>query len=689
MILWYDCETYNEEPLSFGVDRFSETVEQMIHTYAFDDGEPKAWDATRGTHMPSDLRDGLLDPTVTVIAHNSRFDRTVLRANFPELCPPVERWRDTMIMALAHSLPGGLANLCEVLGVPSDSAKDAEGKKLIQLFCKPRPAKAKIRRATAETHPEDWAKFVAYATQDIVAMRECYRRLPKWNMSTYELALWHLDQHINDRGVCVDLELAEAAVRATQVQQMRLSAEIHSATNGDVSASTQRNAMLKHIQEVYGLALPDLQGSTLEKYIGSGQLPQELVNLLNNRLQASTTSTAKYNALVNATNSDGRLRGTLQFCGASRTGRWSGRTFQPQNLPRPSLDADDIEIGIEALKAGCEDLFADNVMELISSAIRGCIVSSKGKKLVIADLSNIEGRMLAWIAKENWKLEAFEAFDLGCGHDLYKLAYAKSFGVPPEEVTKEQRQVGKVQELAFGYQGAVGAWVTFATGFGIDLEAMAEKAYPQIPKQTLIDSTGMREWSRQKKMPSYGLTDKTWIVCDAIKALWREAHSNTAAFWKDIEEKAIAAALDPGTTYYSGKRKFPIRRDGTWLRIRMPSGRYLCYPGVQVDDAGKLSYMGLDQYTRKWSRLYTYGGKLTENLTQAMSRDVLAYSMPLIEAAGYEIVLTVHDEIISEAPDLPEYSVEYLAHLMSTVPPWVEGLPLAAAGFETYRYRKE
>lgn len=266
---------------------------------------------------------------------------------------------------------------------------------------------------------------------------------------------------------------------------------------------------------------------------------------------------------------------------------------------------------------------------------------------------------------------------------------AKSFGVPPEEVTKEQRQVGKVQELAFGYQGAVGAWVTFATGFGIDLEAMAEKAYPQIPKQTLIDSTGMREWSRQKKMPSYGLTDKTWIVCDAIKALWREAHSNTAAFWKDIEEKAIAAALDSGTTYYAGKRKFPIRRDGTWLRIRMPSGRYLCYPGVQVDDAGKLSYMGLDQYTRKWSRLYTYGGKLTENLTQAMSRDVLAYSMPLIEAAGYEIVLTVHDEIISEAPDTSEYNVEHLAHLMSTVPPWVEGLPLAAAGFETYRYRKE
>lgn len=689
MILWYDCETFNVEPISVGSDKYSETVEQMIHAYAFDDESPKVWDSTVGGFMPVELVAALLDPSVNVIAHNSRFDRLMLRSNFPDLCPPIERWRDTMIMAMAHSLPAGLAKLCEVLGVPSDSAKDADGKKLIQLFCKPRSSKSKIRRATAETHPKEWAKFVAYATQDIVAMRECYRRLPKWNMSEYELSLWHLDQRINDRGLYVDLELANAAVRATQVQQIRLASEIGEATNGEVAASTQRNAMLKHIQDVYGLALPDLQASTLEKYIGSGQLPQELVDLLNNRLQASTTSTAKYNALVNATNSDGRLRGTLQFCGASRTGRWSGRTFQPQNLPRPSLEADDIEVGIEALKAGCEDLFAYNVMELISSAIRGCIVASKGKKLVVADLSNIEGRMLAWIAKENWKLEAFEAFDLGCGHDLYKLAYAKSFGVPPEKVTKEQRQVGKVQELAFGYQGAVGAWVTFATGFGIDLEAMAEKAHPQIPKQTLIDSTGMREWARQKKMPSYGLTDKTWIVCDAIKALWREAHSNTAAFWKDIEEKAISATLDSGSTYYAGKRKFPIRRDGTWLRIRMPSGRYLCYPGVQVDDSGKLSYMGFNQYTRKWDRLYTYGGKLTENLTQAMSRDVLAYSMPLIEAADYEIVLTVHDEIISEAPDTSEYNVEHLAHLMSTVPPWVEGLPLAAAGFETYRYRKE
>lgn len=688
-ILWFDCETYNAEPISFGADKYAETVEQIIHAYAFDDQPPKVWDATADSKMPADLAEALKDPTITVIAHNSRFDRLMLRSNFPDLCPPVERWRDTMIMALAHSLPAGLANLCAVLGVSDEDSKDAEGKKLIQLFCKPRPATSKLRRATSATHPEEWAKFVAYAGQDIVAMRECYRRLPKWNMSDYELALWYLDQRINDRGVCIDLELARAAVRATALEQQRLAFEINEATNGDVTASTKRNAMLKHIKEVYGLDLPDLQGSTLEKYIGSGQLPQELVALLNNRLQASTTSTAKYTALVNATNLDGRLRGTLQFCGASRTGRWSGRTFQPQNLPRPSLDHEDIEIGIEALKAGCEDLFTDNIMELTSSAIRGCIVAPKGKKLVIADLSNIEGRMLAWIAKENWKLEAFEAFDLGCGHDLYKLAYAKSFGVDPADVTKDQRQVGKVQELAFGYQGAVGAWVTFATGFGIDLEEMADKAHASIPAQTLLDSTGMREWARQKKMPSYGLTDKTWIVCDAIKALWREAHSNTSAFWKDIEEQAIAAALDSGKTYYAGKRKFPIRRDGTWLRIRMPSGRYLCYPGVQVDDSGKLSYMGLNQYTRKWERLYTYGGKLTENLTQAMSRDVLAYSMPLIEAAGYQIVLTVHDEIIAEAPDSPEFNVEHLASFMAKVPSWVDGLPLAAAGFETYRYKKE
>lgn len=687
MILWYDCETFNVNPITFGSDKYSETVEVLIHSYAFDDGQAFAWDAAAGGEMPVDLREALLDPAVVVIAHNSRFDRLMLRSKFPELCPPIERWQDTMVMAMAQSLPGKLSDLCTVLGVPSESLKGADGRRLIQIFSSPQPAKSKIRRATRETHPEDWEKFLAYATQDIVAMRECYHRLVA--LSTDELALWHLDQRINDRGICVDLALANAAVRATNAQRIRLAAEISKATNGEVSASTERNALLSHISDVYGLDLPNLQASTLEKYIGSGQLPQGLVDILNNRLQASTTSVAKYKALVNATSSDGRLRGTLQFCGASRTGRWSGRTFQPQNLPRPTLDAVDIEIGVKALKAGCEELFADNVMELISSSIRGCIIADKGKKLVIADLSNIEGRMLAWISKENWKLDAFAAYDCGYGHDLYNLTYAESFGVDPGKVDKNERQIGKVEELALGFQGGVGAWVTFATAFGIDLDALAEKAQPNIPQHILKASAYSLERKHLNKESTHGLSDKAWVVCDSIKRLWREANPNIAAFWKDIEEAAIAATLNPGTTYYAGKRKFPIRRAGKWLRIRMPSGRYLYYPNINVDDEGKLFYKGLNQYNRKWESLSTYGGKLTENLTQAMSRDVLASSMQKIEDAGYNIVLTVHDEIIAEAPDSPEYNVKHLASLMATVPSWAKGLPLAAAGFETYRYRKD
>lgn len=696
-LLYCDLETYSETPIAYGTHRYAEASEVLIWVYAFDDGEVQAWDLTTGDAMPADLKAALDDDSVLTVWHNGgNFDRVILRhALGVEI--PIERVHDTMVRALSHSLPGALGDLCDILKVPSDAVKDKEGKRLIQLFCKPLAANRKTRRATRETHPEEWGKFIVYAKSDILAMREVYKRLPRWNYHGDDLKLWHLDQRINDRGIPVDVDLAVAAMNAVEVEQERLANRAQALTDGEIQAATQRDAMLAYSLKTFGVHMADMRGSTIESKLNDPELPPALRELLAIRLSASTTSTAKYKKLVQGVSTDGRLRGTKQFRGASRTGRWAGRLFQPDNLPRPTLKQPVIDTGIEALKAGVADLVCGDLMELTSSTIRGCIMASEGKKLVVADLSNIEGRLLAFLAGEQWKLDAFRDYDtiigtdengkpIRRGPDLYKLAYSRSFGIRPDQVNDDQRQVGKVMELALGYQGAVGAFHTFATAYNIDLEELANTAWDTIPADILERSTEWQKKAKKAKRPSFGLSVRAWIVCDAIKAAWRIAHPQITSFWKDLEQAATRAIQVPGEI--QRVRNLLIRRDGNWLRIKLPSGRSLCYPSPEIDDDGKITYMGTDQYTRKWQRISTYGGKLAENITQAVAVDVLAAPMPAIEAAGYGIVLTVHDEIISEAPDTDEYNAERLATLMSTVPPWATGLPLNAAGFESKRYRK-
>lgn len=696
-VLFCDLETYSDVPINCGTHRYAEGAEVMLWAYALDDGPIKVWDLTANADMPEDLQAALQAPTVMTVWHNGGMFDAIVLLHAMGINLPLERIHDTMVQAYAHSLPGSLADLCEILKVDTDKSKDKAGKQLIQLFCKPRPATSAIRRATRQTHPAEWTRFVSYAGLDIASMREIHRKLPTWNYRGTELELWYLDQRINRRGVAIDNELVAAAIDAVAAAQKSLARRTSEMTDGAVQSATQRDALLAHLLIEYGVDLPDMQKSTLERRIADPDLPEALRELLAIRLQASTTSTSKYKTLAKAVSSDGRLRGTLQFCGASRTGRWAGRLFQPQNLPRPTLDQDDIDAGIEALKASCADLLTDNVMELTSSAIRGCIVAPAGKKLVVADLANIEGRDQAWLAGEDWKLDAFRAYDtiigndakgepIRKGHDLYKLAYAKSFGIAPEDVSKDQRQVGKVQELALGYEGGVGAFLTFAAAYGIDLEDMAEQAYDAIPKAIMNEANSGLAWTKLNKRPTFGLSDRAWTVCDSFKRSWRYAHPAIAAMWADLGDAVRRAIANPG--YTARVRGLIIRRDGGWLRIRLPSGRYLCYPSPQVED-GQISYMGINQYSRKWSRLKTYGGKLFENICQAVARDVLAHNMPAIETAGYQIVLTVHDEVICEAPDSTEFNAEHLSSLLAANPPWAPDMPLAAAGFETYRYKKD
>jgi DNA polymerase len=690
--LWFDTETYSEADLkAHGTHRYAEhpSTEIAVAQWAVDDGEPVVCDCTDPLphRVPAPLVALLEDPAVEIVAHNSVFDRTLIRHCWG-IDVPVERWRDTMVKAYAHGLPGSLGKVGEVLGLPLDQQKDRRGTQLIQLFCKPRPKGHTGRRATRETHPAEWAEFLEYSRQDIVAMREIDRRLPSWNYRPGhpELALWHLDQRINDRGFQVDVDLADAAIRAVATEQARLKKAVQDATLGEVSGPSKRDELLRFILDAYGVELPDFKADTLRRRLDDPELPDGVKLLISLRLEATKTSTAKYKALVNAVSTDGRLRNTLQFAGAQRTARWAGRIFQPQNMPRPTMKDYEIDAAIWSLKAGCATDYFDDVMSVTSNAIRGCIVAPPGKKLVIADLSNIEGRMLAWLAGEQWKLRAFAAFDAGTGADLYKVAYGRAFNIDPALAIGQMRQIGKVMELGLGYEGGVAAFLTFAAVYQMDLAELADAVHSTAPKEVLAKAYGMWEWATRKKR-TLGLERNIYVACEALKAMWRSAHPATTALWAAAGDAVKAAIENPGITFDAGPR-IKVQRDGAWLRCRLPSGRYVCYLQPKVADDGQITYMGVNQYTRRWARLKTYGGKLVENWTQAAARDVLSTNMPAVESASYEIVLTVHDELITEAPDTDDFSAEHLAALMSVRPSWAPDAPLAAAGFECDRYRK-
>lgn len=694
MILHGDLETFSDVSIKDGTYIYAVNCEIMLFGYAIDDEPWSVWDWTAGEPMPGDLEWALGDEDCLLNFQNSMFDRTVFRLakNSTPLLRRVghnvERWRDTMVKALSHSLPGALEKTGAIMGLPEDEQKAKEGRQLIQLFCKPRPANSTLRRATRHTHPAEWQRFKDYCGNDIVAMRGVDRKLPTWNYSNGELALWHLDQRVNDRGIYVDLDFAKAAIATADKEKARLARRTVDLTNNDVQRATQRDKLLGHILAEYGVDLPDLQASTLERRVNDPELPIELRELLDIRMQASMGSSSKYKALLKAVSPDGRLRGLLQFNGANRTGRWAGRTFQPQNLFRPPVYiAEHWEESVEAIRAGAADLMFSNVMEATAACVRGALVAPKGKKLVVADLSNIEGRDQAWLAGEAWKLKAFADFDRGEGDDLYKVAYAKSFGVDVKKVTKEQRQIGKVEELMFGYEGGVGACLTGALTYGFEIADLASATLPTIPADVFDECRGFWDWTLKQRRSTFGLTMDEFIACDALKRVWRSAHGMISSYWPELQSVVAGAIQHPGATFEC--RKLKVRRDGAWLRIGLPSGRALCYPQPQVDDKNRISFMGTNQYTRKWQRIHTYGGRLYENVCQAVARDVMAHNMPRIEEAGYSIVLTVHDEIVCEAPDSPEFTAQHLASMLATNPDWAPDMPLAAGGWEGYRYRKE
>jgi DNA polymerase len=689
MKLWWDLETYSETPIANGAHRYAEKAEVLLFAWAVDDGPVQCWDVTNDPIMPKDLY-AAIESADEFWGHNSgMFDRVVIGHALPyEPLLEDHKHRDTMVQAFSHGLPGSLGTLCEIFKLPVDQAKDKRGRQLIRMFCMPQPANQKLRRKTRETHPAEWAEFIEYAKSDITSMRILHQKMPRWNFpgNEAELALWQLDQRINQEGVYVDLELAAKAIEAVGKEQTSLSGRTHEATNGVVSSATQRDALLNFILAEHGVSLPDMRADTLERRLADASLPDAVRELIGLRLMASTSSVSKFKRIIGATSSDGFLKGGIQFNGAGRTGRDAHRLVQMGNMMRPTLSKTDIETGIESIKAGCADLVTDNVMELCANVMRGVIIAPPKRKIVVADLSNIEGRVAAWLAGEEWKLKAFRDFDAGTGPDLYKATYAKAFRISLDDVTVPLRQIGKVMELMLGYAGGVGAFLTGAATYGIDLNELARTGREAIPDDIWAEAENFWQWSKDTKRSTYGLEQETFQVCDSIKRMWRLSNPRIAAIWPLLEEAARDAIHEQHADFRVGRVVF--RREGNWLKVKLPSGRYLSYPAPRVDEDDRLSYRGLNQYSRKWQRLTTYGGKLFENLCQAIARDVLFYPMPDIEKEGYSIRMRIHDELIAYAPDGALYGPRHLSQLMTEGLPWASGLPLAAAGFEGYRYRK-
>jgi DNA polymerase len=704
--LWIDCETCSPTPIKHGHYRYAVDAEGMIVTWAVGNAPVQAWDRMAEPKPPATLVQAMLECT-EAWAQNAAFDRHLLRTAFPELPEiPLHKWRCMMVRAYMHGLPGKLEKLSEIFRLGAQAKYD--GLNFIQMFCTRRKDQAEWN--TRLTHPLEWSLFLDYAEQDIVAMRALDVKIPKWNATPQEWHLWHLDQERNDRGFAVDVDLAQACLRAVTKEQKRMADRTQEMTDDEVLRPTQRDKLLVWILEQHDVLLPDLKADTIERRLQDENLPDAVKELLRLRLRASKASSSKYKRVIDC-HIKGRLHGTIQFGGAQRTLRDAGRIFQPQNLARFDVDAakewydlgpgeklteemtaDYIAAALDAFMSDCTPMvFGDGLMSAAGNVLRGVIVAGPNLKLVIADLANIEGRGLAWMAREGWKLAAFRAYDDGTGKDLYILAYARAFNISPDVVDKEMRQIGKVMELALGYQGGVGAFCTMAVTYGLDLDKLADSAWSSIPEWEISAAKAKRDRALLRNdVAARTLSEKVYVVCSALVALWREAHPATTQFWQDVDWAAKAALLNPGKAYKAGPLVFD--KQGNWLRMRLPSGRFLCYPDPRIEQTklGEvITFAGVNPYTRQWCRIRTYAGKLVENADQAMSRDVLKHGEDLADQCGYPVVLPVHDELVTECPDTDDYNVEGLAAIMATVPAWAEGLPLAAAGFETKRYRKQ
>lgn len=667
-----DIETYSDVDISkAGLYKYAQSpaFDILLIAYSFD-GEPvQVIDLGSGgmnSCVPLSLINALKDPNCTKHAYNAAFEWYCLCRYFRwnparEGAAFLRQWRCTMLHGLYCGYTAGLDATGKALGLPQDKQKMLAGKALIKYFCVPcEPAKSNggRRRNLPHHDPAKWDLFKQYNAQDVVTEMEIERRLSNFPVPDAVQAQWVTDQLINLRGVAIDREMVEGALdldAAVRKDYLREATELSGLDNPNSVAQLTR-----WLQEETGEDVTDLKKTTVSDLLGKELSSDAARRMLRIRQELGKTSNKKYNAIETAVCDDGRVRGLLQFYGANRTGRWAGRIVQPQNLPRTYIDAEMLPLArelVEKRQRTALGLIFGSVPDTLSQLIRTALVATPGQTLVDADFSAIEARVIAWLAGEEWVLDVFRTHG-----KIYEATASQMFNIPLEKIKKgnpeySYRQKGKVATLALGYQGGTGS---------------------------LISMGALRNGLTEEELPD-------------IVERWRRANPAIVQFWYTVEA-AAKEAVNTGRRIelWDGRLAFARECDPVneldFLTIRLPSGRKLYYakPYMATNRFGRpsLGYWGMNQKTKKWEQLETYGGKLAENITQAVARDCLAEAIERLEAAGYPVVFHIHDEVVIDAP-LDRADLKDVVRIMSQVPSWAEGLPLNAEGWVNEFFKKD
>lgn len=647
-VLSIDLETFSNVDLpSCGVYRYVEgDFHILLFAYAFDDEEVKCVDMACGEQLPQEVVDAIFDDNIIKSAWNAQFERTCLSKYFGTQLSP-DSWQCSMVWAASLSLPLKLKNAAQVL--KTEEQKDDAGERLIRYFslpCKPTKANGGRTRNLPEHAPEDWEKFKSYCIQDVKTERDIRRKLEHFPLPQQEWDYYHMDQRINDRGVLIDKELVQQAIICDMMLSEEMTKRAYALTGLENPNSVSQ---LKGWLEERGISVDSLGKKNVAALISDldkHSVDAEALDMMKLRLQMAKSSVKKYQAAERYICQDGRAHGLFQFSGANRTQRWAGRGIQLQNLPQNHIST--LDEARDLVKMGCFDMVESiygNTPDILSQLIRTMLIPKDGCEFIVADFSAIEARVLAWLSGEQWVLDAFIR-----GEDLYCATASQMFGVPVVKhgINGDLRQKGKISTLACGYGGSVGALISMGA---LDM--------------------GLKE----SELPD-------------IITSWREANPNIVKFWYAVEKAAIETIKDHNDRTV-GKIGFQFSANTLW--IVLPSGRRLAYikPKLQPNRFGRMAvtFEGLGA-NNKWIRQETYSGKITENVTQATARDLLAEAMQRMELAGLNIVGHVHDEVILEVPK-GSITVDEVCSIMNQNPAWAEGLPLASAGFAGKYYFKD
>ncbi len=631
-----DFETYSECDIkTAGGYNYAAhpSTEVICMAWAIDDEAPQLW--TPDQQFPDRLAHALMWENAEVWAWNAAFERAVWHHKIlwkHDIGVADHRWNDTAALAATLALPRALGKCAEVLEL-SDQ-KDTRGRFLIQRLCKP-------YRGERRTDQHLLDELYAYCKQDVVTERAIKNYILKYKpMGEHERAVWLLDQEINWRGVGIDVPNVENALDLIIATAERLNASVVDLTDGALSGVGSRAQVMSWCRD-QGYRLGGYDKNAILTALADPALPANVRDVLKVRQTLGKASTSKYQAMQNLAGHDNRARGVFSYHGA-QTGRWAGRGFQPQNLPRPAFnDADTCVQLFDQRDPELLEMLYGDPMAALSSTLRSMIVPAQGNRLMVVDFNAIEARVLAWLAGEQEPLDVFAT-----GQCIYCHAATSIYGRTITKKDKEERQIGKVAVLALGYQGGVGAFQTMAAAYRVEIE------------------------------------DE---LADQIKVKWRKANKNIVRFWYALEEAANNAVKHRGHAFDAGPITFKCH--GDFLFAKLPSGRRLAYYQPRLGNNG-LEFWGTDsRLGGRWAKLDTYGGKLAENITQAVARDLLADAMLRVEAKGYPVVMHVHDEIVSEVPK-DFGSLAEFEQLICQMPDWATGLPMAVEGFECERYRK-